>query len=212
MENGGVINKLGTYQVGPGIWMERRLLCVAGHASWASEVANQACSKPGALSAQLPRLPCRCRHERCRPAAGGHRCKGALGACVRGGRELQVCAVSGDGQMGLGRGCCSLGHSGGGRPCIQGRRLCSALNLQECASTPLWVGLRSLTLLVPCLPGSRAHVCHASLPASRLYPLNQRDMPLERKQLDFGPLLPANVAIDNPSRDYTPPQVGSGGA
>lgn len=50
---------------------------------------------------------------------------------------------------------------------------------------------------------------HASLPARRLYPLNQRDMPLERKQLDFGPLLPANVAIDNPSRDYTPPQVGS---
>ena len=42
----------------------------------------------------------------------------------------------------------------------------------------------------------------------RLYPLNQRDMPLERKQLDFGPLLPASVAIDNPSRDYTPPQVG----
>ena len=61
-----------------------------------------------------------------------------------------------------------------------------------------------------------AHACHhtsdsmhASLPARRLYPLNQRDMPLERKQLDFGPLLPANVAIDNPSRDYTPPQVGS---
>lgn len=42
----------------------------------------------------------------------------------------------------------------------------------------------------------------------RLYPLNQRDLPVERKQLDFGPLLPASVAIDNPSRDYTPPQVG----
>jgi hypothetical protein len=41
----------------------------------------------------------------------------------------------------------------------------------------------------------------------RLYPLNQRDLPVERKQLDFGPLLPASVAIDNPSRDYTPPQV-----
>lgn len=39
------------------------------------------------------------------------------------------------------------------------------------------------------------------LPAPlRLYPLNQRDMPLERKQLDFGPLLPASVTIDNPSR------------
>eukprot|EP00887_Chlorella_sp_A99_P002792 scaffold6.g2792.t1 len=36
---------------------------------------------------------------------------------------------------------------------------------------------------------------------------NQRDMPLERKQLDFGPLLPTSVAIDNPSRDYTPPQA-----
>ncbi len=41
-------------------------------------------------------------------------------------------------------------------------------------------------------------------PCRRLYPLNQRDMPLERKQLDFGPLLPASVTIDNPSRDYTP--------
>jgi translation initiation factor eIF-2B subunit alpha len=36
--------------------------------------------------------------------------------------------------------------------------------------------------------------------------LSQRDLPLERKPLDFGPLLPAGVSVDNPSRDYTPPQ------
>ncbi|KAI7843881.1 hypothetical protein COHA_002427 [Chlorella ohadii] len=50
------------------------------------------------------------------------------------------------------------------------------------------------------------YVAAESYKFARLYPLNQRDMPLERKQLDFGPLLPASVGIDNPSRDYTPPQ------
>ena len=55
------------------------------------------------------------------------------------------------------------------------------------------------------------YVAAESYKFARLFPLNQRDMPLERKQLDFGPLLPASVTIDNPSRDYTPPQVrGSG--
>ena len=41
----------------------------------------------------------------------------------------------------------------------------------------------------------------------RLYPLSQRDLPLERKQLDFGPLLPAATRVDNPSRDYSPPNL-----
>ena len=44
-----------------------------------------------------------------------------------------------------------------------------------------------------------------SLQFARLYPLNQRDFPLERKPLDFGPLMPRSVKIENPSRDYTPP-------
>ncbi|GAB4820971.1 hypothetical protein N2152v2_008017 [Parachlorella kessleri] len=48
------------------------------------------------------------------------------------------------------------------------------------------------------------YVAAESYKFARLYPLSQRDMPLERKQLDFGPLLPASVTIDNPSRDYTP--------
>lgn len=40
---------------------------------------------------------------------------------------------------------------------------------------------------------------------ARLYPLDQRDYPLERKPLDFGPLMPRGAKIENPSRDYTPP-------
>ncbi len=40
---------------------------------------------------------------------------------------------------------------------------------------------------------------------ARLYPLNQRDLPIENKPVDVGPLLPRTVQIDNPSRDYTPP-------
>ena len=40
---------------------------------------------------------------------------------------------------------------------------------------------------------------------ARLYPLSQSDLPAERKQVDFGPLMPPSVRIDNPSRDYTPP-------
>ena len=40
---------------------------------------------------------------------------------------------------------------------------------------------------------------------ARLYPLGQSDLPVERKQVDFGPLMPPSVRIDNPSRDYTPP-------
>ena len=74
------------------------------------------------------------------------------------------------------------------RPASPPRDLCPML----CALTP------------PRYPSSTLPYPHPT----RLYPLNQRDLPLERKQLDFGPLLPASVAVDNPSRDYTPPQVG----
>ena len=51
------------------------------------------------------------------------------------------------------------------------------------------------------------YVAAESYKFARLYPLAQHDLPMERKTLDFGPLLPASVAVDNPSRDYTPPQV-----
>ena len=50
------------------------------------------------------------------------------------------------------------------------------------------------------------YVAAESYKFARLYPLNQRDLPLEAKPLDLGPLLPPRVAVDNPSRDYTPPQ------
>lgn len=42
---------------------------------------------------------------------------------------------------------------------------------------------------------------------ARLYPLSQGDLPVEPKHVDFGPLMPANAVIDNPSRDYTPPRA-----
>ena len=32
-------------------------------------------------------------------------------------------------------------------------------------------------------------------------------MPAERKQVDFGPLMPSHVLLENPSRDYTPPSM-----
>jgi len=56
---------------------------------------------------------------------------------------------------------------------------------------------------------ARAHnvpvyVAAESYKFARLYPLSQRDLPLERKPVDFGPLLPSEVQILNPSRDFTP--------
>lgn len=50
------------------------------------------------------------------------------------------------------------------------------------------------------------YVAAESYKFARLYPLNQRDYPLERKPLDFGPLMPRGARIENPSRDYTPPK------
>ena len=42
---------------------------------------------------------------------------------------------------------------------------------------------------------------------ARLYPLSQSDLPVERQHVDFTPRLPANVVVENPSRDYTPPSA-----
>ncbi len=41
---------------------------------------------------------------------------------------------------------------------------------------------------------------------ARLYPLTQQDLEAEPKHVDFLPLAPSRMAIDNPSRDYTPPK------
>eukprot|EP00877_Chromochloris_zofingiensis_P007550 jgi/Chrzof1/3048/Cz12g09180.t1 len=49
------------------------------------------------------------------------------------------------------------------------------------------------------------YVAAESYKFARLYPLNQQDLPMEHKPVDVGPLLPRSVAVDNPSRDYTPP-------
>ena len=49
------------------------------------------------------------------------------------------------------------------------------------------------------------YVAAESYKFSRLYPLGQKGLPEERKHVDFGPLLPRAVRVDNPSRDYTPP-------
>lgn len=49
------------------------------------------------------------------------------------------------------------------------------------------------------------YVAAESYKFARLYPLNQRDYPLERKPMDFGALMPRGAKVENPSRDYTPP-------
>eukprot|EP00891_Asterochloris_glomerata_P008838 jgi/Astpho2/8838/fgenesh1_pm.00129_%23_8_t len=50
------------------------------------------------------------------------------------------------------------------------------------------------------------YVAAESYKFARLYPLNQSDLPVERKACDFGPLLPKSCSVVNPSRDYTPPK------
>mmetsp|Transcript_6725 Transcript_6725/g.18001 ORF Transcript_6725/g.18001 Transcript_6725/m.18001 type:complete len:340 (+) Transcript_6725:108-1127(+) len=54
------------------------------------------------------------------------------------------------------------------------------------------------------------YVAVESYKFARLYPLGQRDLPEERKACDLGPLLPPKVTLENPSRDYTPPNFISG--
>jgi translation initiation factor eIF-2B subunit alpha len=52
--------------------------------------------------------------------------------------------------------------------------------------------------------GVPVYVAAESYKFARLYPLSQRDLPMESKHVDFGPLLPKSVGIENPSRDFTP--------
>mmetsp|Transcript_22540 Transcript_22540/g.62533 ORF Transcript_22540/g.62533 Transcript_22540/m.62533 type:complete len:370 (+) Transcript_22540:152-1261(+) len=49
------------------------------------------------------------------------------------------------------------------------------------------------------------YVAAESYKFARLYPLNQNDFPVNSKHVDFGPLLPKEVSVENPSADYTPP-------
>ena len=50
------------------------------------------------------------------------------------------------------------------------------------------------------------YVAAESYKFSRLYPLNQADVPREAAPVDFGPLLPPGIEIVNPTRDFTPPE------
>lgn len=60
------------------------------------------------------------------------------------------------------------------------------------------VALAAKALGVPVL------VAAESFKFARLFPLGQRDLPVESKPVDIASLLPRAVAVDNPSRDYTP--------
>jgi translation initiation factor eIF-2B subunit alpha len=55
--------------------------------------------------------------------------------------------------------------------------------------------------------GVPLYVAAESFKFARLFPLSQRDLPMERKGFALSPLLPASVSVDNPSRDYTPPSL-----
>lgn len=63
------------------------------------------------------------------------------------------------------------------------------------------VALAAKALSVPVL------VAAESFKFARLFPLGQRDLPVEGKPVDIATLLPRSVHVDNPSRDYTPPHL-----
>jgi hypothetical protein len=63
-----------------------------------------------------------------------------------------------------------------------------------------------LCAAVDCTLAAASSVLACAMQFARLYPLSQGDLPVEPKHVDFGPLMPANAVIDNPSRDYTPPR------
>lgn len=52
--------------------------------------------------------------------------------------------------------------------------------------------------------GKPLYVAAESYKFARLFPLTQRDLPVETKPIDFGPL-PDRVSVESPTRDYTPP-------
>jgi len=51
------------------------------------------------------------------------------------------------------------------------------------------------------------YVAAESYKFARLYPLTQKDLPDQRAPIDLGPLVPPKVTFDNPSRDFTPPNM-----
>jgi hypothetical protein len=55
--------------------------------------------------------------------------------------------------------------------------------------------------------GKPFYVGAESYKFARLFPLNQRDLPLETRPLDLGAALPDGAVVENPTRDYTPPHL-----
>jgi translation initiation factor eIF-2B subunit alpha len=55
--------------------------------------------------------------------------------------------------------------------------------------------------------GKAFYVAAESYKFARLFPLNQRDLPVETKSVEFAQTLPDSVNVENPSRDYTPPHL-----
>lgn len=55
--------------------------------------------------------------------------------------------------------------------------------------------------------GKAVYVAAESYKFARLFPLNQGDLPVETKTVDFAQTLPDSVRVENPSRDYTPPHL-----
>eukprot|EP00238_Polyblepharides_amylifera_P003464 CAMPEP_0196575010 /NCGR_PEP_ID=MMETSP1081-20130531/4588_1 /TAXON_ID=36882 /ORGANISM="Pyramimonas amylifera, Strain CCMP720" /LENGTH=350 /DNA_ID=CAMNT_0041893187 /DNA_START=70 /DNA_END=1122 /DNA_ORIENTATION=- len=53
--------------------------------------------------------------------------------------------------------------------------------------------------------GKPVYVAVESYKFARLYPLNQMDLPREESTEDLGLNLPDGLKVDNPTRDYTPP-------
>eukprot|EP00894_Picocystis_sp_ML_P001117 jgi/Pico_ML_1/51634/g2628.t1 len=87
-----------------------------------------------------------------------------------------------------------------GRP--DGTGITTARALKD-LSIPVTVILDSAAAFI--MERKHVYVAAESYKFARLYPLNQRDLQMESKPVDFGPLLPSQVKIVNPSRDYTPP-------
>jgi translation initiation factor eIF-2B subunit alpha len=55
--------------------------------------------------------------------------------------------------------------------------------------------------------GKPFYVAAESYKFARLFPLNQRDLPVETRTVEFALSVPESVTVENPSRDYTPPHL-----
>lgn len=68
------------------------------------------------------------------------------------------------------------------------------------------LGTYQVALCAKCL-NKPFYVATESYKFSRLYPLNQYDVPSQEQFADIGPLFPTSSRIVNPARDFTPPNL-----